>query len=139
VRLPYVLWDANALAKRYIAAAGTPTVDQRVLSKKLLTAAQSALRHEIIDGPGFVVLDIEFHEILDGIDLIQRHNLNSDAAMLRTFIKHARLLSPSGVSALAASDKRLLRAAGAEGLQTLNAEALSAADLPAFLKLISAE
>jgi hypothetical protein len=44
-------------------------------------AAQSALRSEVIDDPDFVILDLEFDDMLDGIELIRRHNLNStDAA-----------------------------------------------------------
>jgi len=38
-----------------------------------------------------------------------------------------------GVSVLAASDQRLLRAAKAEGLEVLNPETVNAADIPAFL------
>ena len=39
----------------------------------------------------------------------------------------------AAVSVLVASDKRLLRAAKAEGLEVLNPETVQAADIPAFL------
>jgi hypothetical protein len=81
-----------------------------------------------------LVLGLEFDDILDGIESVKRHNLNStDGAILQAFLRHATSLRPLGVSVLAASDERLLRAAKAEGLEVLNPETVNAADLPAFL------
>jgi hypothetical protein len=159
-----LLWDASALAQRYVAEVGSATVNalfagipraqmittimiyaetfaallrkhnQGVLSLAGLTAAQAALRNEVIDEPDFTVLGLQFDDILDGIDLIQRYNLNSaDAASLRAFLKHVALLPSSGASIVVASDQRLLRAAGGEGLAVLNPEQLAAAGVPAFL------
>jgi predicted nucleic acid-binding protein len=160
----HVLWDASALAKRYIAEVGSDTVNalfaavpqaqmvttilgysetfaallrkhnQGLLPTAAFAAAQSALRNEIIDDPDFVVLGLEYDDILAGIDLIKRHNLNSaDAGMLHVLIKHAALLRASGASVLVASDQRLLRAAKADGLEVLNPESMVATDVPAFL------
>jgi hypothetical protein len=79
------------------------------------------------------VLGVEFDDILDGIELIKQHHLNSaDAAMLHALLKHANLLRPS-VSVVVASDQRLLRAAKAEGLEVLDPQSVLAADVPAFL------
>ena len=159
-----ILWDASALAKRYIPEPGSQTVNaafvaippaqmvttimsysetvaalvrklnQGVLDVATFTAAQDGLRNEVIDDPDFLVLGLEFDDILDGIELVQRHNLNStDGAILQVFLRHAGSLRPLGVSVLAASDQRLLRAAKAEGLEVLNPETVNAADIPAFL------
>ena len=159
-----ILWDASALAKRYVAEVGSQTVNavfavvpsaqmaatilsfsesfaallrkhnQGLLSVAAFTAAQAALRNEVIDDPNFVVLGLEFDDFLDGIDLILRYNLNSaDAAMLHALLKHAGLLRPSATSILVASDQRLLRTAKAEGLEVLNPESVNAVDITAFL------
>ncbi|MFI5459919.1 MAG: hypothetical protein ACHRXM_31250 [Isosphaerales bacterium] len=72
--------------------------------------------------------------LLDGIELIRRHNLNSsDGAILQAYLKYAIPMRPSVVSVLVASDQRLLRAAKAEGLEVLNPESVQAAHIPAFL------
>ena len=59
--------------------------NQGVLSVTTLTTAQAALRrNEVIDNPDFAVVGLEFDDILNGIELIKRHNLNStDGAMLQ--------------------------------------------------------
>jgi predicted nucleic acid-binding protein len=159
-----LLWDASALATRYVAEPGSQTVNalflalapaqmattimsysetytalirkhnQGVVTRTTLLGAQAALRNEVIDHPDFVILGLEFDDILDGIDLINRHNLNStDAAILQALLKHAYPMHPAVVSVLVASDQRLLRAAKAEGLEVLNPESVPAADVPAFL------
>jgi hypothetical protein len=109
-------------------------LNQGVLDIATSTAAQAGLRNEVIDHPDFLVLGLDFDDILDGIELVKRHNLNStDGAILQAFLRHADSLRPLGVSVLAASDQRLLRAAKAEGLEVLNPENVNAADIPAFL------
>jgi hypothetical protein len=159
-----ILWDASALAKRYIPEPGSQTVNavfvaippaqmvttimsyaetmaalvrklnQGVLDVATFTAAQDGLRNEVIDDPDFLVLGLEFDDILDGIELVKRHNLNStDGAILRAFPRHAGSPHPLGVSVLAASDQRLPRASKAEGLEVLNPETVNAADIMAFL------
>ena len=159
-----ILWDASALVKRYVAEIGSQAVNalfmavppaqmattimsysetfaalwrkhnQRILSVGSFITAQAALANEVIGNPDFVVLGLEFDDILNGIELVKRHNLNStDGAILQAFLRHAGSLRPLGVSVLAASDQRLLRAAKAEGLEVLNPETVNAADIPAFL------
>ena len=108
--------------------------NQGAMNATALTAAQAAMRNEVIDDPDFVVLALEFDDILDGIELIARHNLNStDAAILQAYLRYTGPTRPAGVSVLLASDKRLLRAAKAEGLEVLNPEAVQPVDVPAFL------
>jgi predicted nucleic acid-binding protein len=159
-----LLWDASALAQRYVAETGSPSVNvlfaaippsqmattilnysetfaallrkhhQGILDPASFAAAQAALRNEVIDDPDFVVLGLQFDDFLDGIDLIQRHHLNSaDAANLRAFLLHTQSSHSPGPFLLVAADRRLLRAARAEGLATLDPEHLAAADVPAFL------
>lgn len=158
-----VLWDASALAKHFVIELGSQTVDavfgaiprdqmvttvmgysenfaallrkhnHGVMNATALTAAQAALRNEVIDDPDFVVLALEFDDILNGIELIGRHNLNStDAAILQAYLRYTSPMRSAGASVLVASDKRLLRAAKAEGLEVLDPETIQAADIPAF-------
>jgi hypothetical protein len=102
------------------------------------TTAASALQNEVIYHADFSVLDISFDATLAGIELIQRHNINSaDAAVLTVFLRYAQATSTLGInSVLVASDLRMLRAAQVEGLPVLNPELLPAADVPTFLAAI---
>jgi hypothetical protein len=88
----------------------------------------------IRDDTNSIVIGLEFDDILDGVELIQRHNLNStDAAVLHAWLTHTLPLRAAVVSVLVASDRRLLRAAVAEGLAVLNPETVASADVPAVL------
>lgn len=160
----FLLWDASALAQRYAPEIGTLTVNALftavfpaqmitsvlsysetcgvlvrkrnggVLDGATFSVARSALRTEVIDDPNFGVLAVEFSDILNGIDLIDRHNLNStDASILASFLSFAQAQPTASISILAAADRRLLRAAQAEGLRTFNPELVASADVPAFL------
>ncbi len=61
------------------------------LDAATFSVARSALRAEVIDDPDFGVLAVEFSDILGGIDLIDRHKLNSaDASILVSFINFAQ-------------------------------------------------
>jgi hypothetical protein len=104
------------------------------LDAATFTVARSALRAEVIDDPDFGVLAVEFGDILGGIDLIDRHNLNSaDASIRMSFLSFAHA-QPAGTACIpVAADQRLLRAAQAEGLRTFNPELNVPADVPAFL------
>jgi predicted nucleic acid-binding protein len=163
--MPQLLWDASALAKRYTPEVGSDAVDAcfgspvvaamittcgvyaeacSVLRRKqnrgeidliAFTKARSALRSEVLLGPGVQWLTIEDDDILAGIALSDRHNLNStDAALLVAYLDYARS-QPSGAPTclLVATDHHLLRAATSEGLDTLNPERVPAADIPALL------
>jgi uncharacterized protein len=158
-----VLWDASALAKRFVAEIGSETVNavfsavptaqmvttimsysetfaalirkynQGRITPTAFNAALAALRNEVIDDSDFAVLGLEFDDILDGIELIRRHNLNStDSAILQALLKHAGPTSMSVANVLVASDHRLLRAATAEGLHVLNPEVIPAPDVSPF-------
>jgi predicted nucleic acid-binding protein len=160
----FLLWDASALAQRYASEIGSQTANALfnvipraqmittvlsysetcgVLVRKrnggalavaTFSAARSALRDEIIDDPDFGVLAVEFGDILDGVALIDRRNLNSaDASILAAFLSFAHEQPADTACVLAAADQRLLRAARAEGLRTLNPERMDPANVPAFL------
>ncbi len=163
--MPQLLWDASALIKRYIKEAGSDTVNalfavspalpmastflsyaeasailrrklnQGVLAFRQFSDARLKLKQEVLTTPDFDLLTVDDADILDGIALNDRHNLNaSDAAILAAYLRYARSRTvglPACV--LVASDQRFLRAANAEGLQTLDPEAVSVADLPALL------
>jgi hypothetical protein len=71
--------------------------------------------------------------VFNSIELIQRHNLNStDATLLALLLNYAS--SPdAGVCVMIASDKRLLRATGAEGLTTFNPEEVRPEDVASIV------
>jgi predicted nucleic acid-binding protein len=141
----FLLWDASALAQRYAPEIGRQTVNALfaavpraqmiatvlsysetcgalvrkrnggALDGAAFSVARFALRAEIINDPDFGVLAVEFGDILNGIDLIDRHNLNSaDASILASFLTFAQAQQDDAVCILAAADQRLLRAARAE-------------------------
>jgi predicted nucleic acid-binding protein len=163
--MPVLLWDASALAKRYSPELGSDTVDvlfQAVPSAQMVitfqgyaetlsvlvrkrnrgqispatfAAAKSLLRLEILENPDLNLIAVDVATVLDGIELIERHNLNeSDAATLAAFLRYSKTPSIAGQPVVViGSDNRLLRAAQAEGLMVLNPETLSATDVPRFL------
>ena len=99
------------------------------------TSAATKLQEEILTAGHSGLLTIEDDRVLAGLTFVVRHNLNSnDAAILATYLRFQQSL-PSGspVCFLIAADQRLLRAAEAEGLQTLNPEALTPLDFVARL------
>jgi predicted nucleic acid-binding protein len=163
--MPSLLWDASALAKRYCPEVGSDTVDalfnvrpaplmvitfpgyaetysvlvrkhnRGEISSATFSAAKSLLRLEVIDSSSFNLMAVAPAAILDGIDLIERYNLNaSDAAILATYLSQYRApVAPGVAAALIASDRHLLTAARAEGLTVLNPETYPAADVASFL------
>lgn len=96
----------------------------------------TSLQQEVLISSQFKILTIEDDRILAGLPLLIKHNLNSnDAAILATYLRFQQSL-PSGspMCLLIAADKRLLRAAEAEGLETLNPEAQTPQDIAARLR-----
>ena len=85
--------------------------------------------------PDFTLVTMTDQDILDGIILTDRHNLNStDAALLAAYLRLVRSLPVSSSDCLLiASDKRLIRAAEAEGISSLNPETTPASDIAAHL------
>jgi predicted nucleic acid-binding protein len=60
----------------------------------------------------------------------------ADAALLYAYLSHARIQSAAGMTCiLVAADQRLVRAAEAEGLATLNPERVAAADMPGLISV----
>jgi hypothetical protein len=109
--------------------------NQGLLDDPSFIASTSALKLEVIHSMDFGVLGLAYDAILDGAHLVHRHNLNaSDAAILTTYLRYARAAGAAGdTGLLVASDHRMLRAAGAEGLAQVNPEVLPAADVSVFL------
>lgn len=159
-----LFWDASALIKGYYTEAGSRVVkelltatspviqavtvvgyvetasilrrkhNQGVLQRGEFTIARGLLERQIINDARVRLLSVGDVEYLDGLDLVDRHNLNSaDAAVLVAFIAAARDFSVGEEAFVVASDRRLLRAAQAEGLQVLNPEQVALDDLPALL------
>ena len=162
----YLLWDASSLVKKYYAEPGAETVDAIFASSRLsgmtvtfmgyaetsailrrkfngglilpgeFQQARLLLQSEVLLNPGFDLLTITDRDILDGMTITDRHNLNTaDAAMLSAYVRYGQA-APAGLAAcrLVASDKRLIRAAEAEGLLSLNPEIISPAELSARLQ-----
>lgn len=163
--MAHLPWDASALAKRHAPETGSQTVDalfQRVPTAKMAVtflgysetfatlsrkhnrraiatttfqAAKRLLRAEVLDDPDFGLLTLDDIAVLDGMNFIEQHNINSaDAAILAVFLEYAQSLPQSaGTCVLVASDQRFLRAAQAEGLAVLDPETVDTADVPALL------
>lgn len=160
-----LLWDASALAKRYLPEIGSPVVAalltspvvtehvstflgfaeaaaiiRRSFNRGVLPAdrfhdARALLRTEVLANPVFDLASVEDADYLLGVDLLDRHNLNaSDAALLNVFL---RVSQARANSVLIAADRRLLRAAQAEGLQVLDPEQVALDDLPALLESLT--
>jgi predicted nucleic acid-binding protein len=160
-----LLWDASALTKQYIPERGSDAVQALLdvvssvnsittylcyaetcasLRRRLndgridladFGAARSALRTEVLLNPDFRLLTATDEDVLAGVVLIDRHNINStDAAILSAFLGYARApVSIGSACILVAADRRLLRAAQAEGLQVIDPEQMPAGDVPSFL------
>ncbi len=160
-----IFWDASGLIKRYLTEAGSATVNAvfvssqtfdhattpsgytetyaallrkrngGVLNRTEFEVAVVALQTEVVQSADFGLLSISDQTIFASVEIIHRHNLNStDAAILTMLLDYAREMEASCL--LIAADQRLLRAAAAEGLATLNLESVSAADVPALLAAV---
>ena len=156
-----LLWDASALAKRYVQEVGTDTVhalfgapqlgmvatmlsyaevaasyrrklNQGFIDLSQFNNARVALEAEVLISGSFNLISVETADFLGGVDLIDAHSLNSsDAALLHVYRRYGRQTAEPCI--LVAADARLLRAAAAEGLRTLNPETVPAADVPVIL------
>lgn len=106
----------------------------KAFDRKALTDAVTALQSEVITG-NFDLLSISDQLIFSAASLVDAHNMNSaDAAILAAYLRfQSALPRNSPVCILVASDKRLLRAAIAEGLQILDPESFSPAEASALL------
>ena len=162
--MPQLLWDASALAKRYVNEVGSSTVDalfatqppllmavtffgysetaasvrrklnQGVITRATFQTARQALYLETLTSATFIILTIADSDVLQSITYIDLYNLNSsDAAILGTYLRYARAQPLDARCVLGAADQRLIRAAKAEGLSTLNPEEVAADDVPTAL------
>jgi predicted nucleic acid-binding protein len=92
-------------------------------------------RNEVFDAVIVQKLPATEPIITAALTLVDRHSLNaSDAVLLQAALEFADYLRASGDDlVLVASDRRLLRAAQAEGLQTFDPESQTEADVDALL------
>lgn len=106
-------------------------------NREALADAVTALQSETIAG-SFDLLSISDQLIFSAASLVDAHNMNSaDAAILAAYLDfQSSLPSGSAPCLLVASDKRLLRAANAEGLRTLDPENLAPSSVLAFLSAL---
>ena len=158
-----LMWDASALVKHYIEENGTDTVEALfehpgpirmaltipgyaetysvllrrcnagVISGHSFEEAIAALRNESLFNLRMDLVSVGDGLVFASIETMRRHNLNStDAAILTAFAVYVREYSEH-TALLIASDQRLIRAAEAEGLATLNPESVSPDEARAML------
>lgn len=162
-----VFWDASGLIKRYLAEQGSPTVNALfhhspaldmastpwgyaetyslllrrlnggILDLPTWTAQVTSLQTEVVNNPDFVLLPIDSADVFASTGLMRAHNLNAtDAALLTTLLRYAR--APGAPPCLlVAADRRLLRAARAEGLATLDPEQTAPDAVPGLLAALA--
>ncbi len=159
--MPYLLWDASALTKRYAEEDGSETVDalfntfpvlpmvgtflgytetfaalwrkrnRAAISSVSFHEAASALRLEALGGR-FELVTLYDTEVVSATQYVQRYSLNaSDAVILTAYLRYAKTVED--VCLLVAADGRLVKAAEAEGLRAFSPEMVSAADVPLLL------
>ena len=104
-----------------------------VLDAATFSAAADQLRVEVVDKPDFGMLSITDEVVFASLSIIHKHNLNATDAAILAMLLSVLPSPPPTDFVLVAADKRLLRAAEAEGMKTLDPETLSAADVSAFL------
>ena len=97
------------------------------ISPMAFQRAAEALRNDVIESPTFEIAAVSDTDFLEGTGFVLRHNLNAtDAAILSVYLRQMRVQAVGGDrSILIASDRRLLRAAEAEGLPTIDPETSS--------------
>ena len=105
------------------------------MDARAFVTATSALRVEVLDDRDFGVLSISDSLFFGSLSLMQAHNINSaDASILATFLRFQR--AAAGPCLLVAADKRLLRAAAAEGWNSLNPEDVAPDGVPGVLSRV---
>lgn len=109
------------------------------LSLELFEQAMTEFRSEIIDREDFLTTPVDDTLLLSALNLITHHNLNStDTVILRSALNlHQTLHSQSHNLILLTSDKRLGRAAEAEGLTVFDPEVETIAHLHQLLNVSS--
>jgi predicted nucleic acid-binding protein len=124
------LWGYAETYSILVRARNRGTVDASEFSDSI-----SSLQWEVLGGTGMTVVEVEDDDILAGIPLIAEHNINStDAAILACALRLVSVQSEDDPRlVLVAADRRLLRAAAAEGLATLNPETFTGIDVAGWL------
>jgi predicted nucleic acid-binding protein len=107
-----------------------------LITDNAFTQALADFRAEVIDAAAFNLVSVEDALVLASHSLIVRHSLNAtDAFLLQSILDAASMVQPAGNDiVLVVSDRRLLRAAQAEGLQTFNPEIDSQVYLDALIQ-----
>jgi len=109
--------------------------NDRRLEEKMFHQALLTFRAEVMQADDFEILSVGDPLILAAAPLIEKHNLNAtDAIVLRSALEaRERLRSQGERLLLLAADKRLVRAAEAEGIIALDPEVDSLERLHQFL------
>lgn len=158
-----LFWDASGLAKRYVAESGSQIVNMvfaqaqphvlastpwgyaetysillrkmngGILNQAAWGRAVNALQTEVVNSSTFGLFPLDEAIVFASVTQMRRHNLNAtDAAILTLLLEYVH--GPDALPCLLiASDQRLLRAAEAEGLATLNPELIAPGDVAAIL------
>ena len=160
--MPLVLCDASATVKRFVIETGTSVMkalfdavtpeelwttmigysetfailwrrhNGGVINRKTFVAATSSLETIFLRGAN-VPLEMDNVSVMKSLGMIQKHNLNStDAVILTLYLQLLQKLGRKD-AVLVTVDHRLLRAAQAEGLATLDPTNFDENDLPEFL------
>lgn len=131
---------ASVMAVTYIGYAETAALLRRKLNQRAIDfpAFQQAhllLETEALLSTAFRLVSVDDSDVLAGVALTDLHNINaSDAAILSAYLRYTQARPPDAPRCLlVASDQRLIRAAQAEGLHTLNPELVTLPDLAALL------
>ncbi len=109
--------------------------NQGVLTPAMFMAATAELRAEVVDAPDFFKFASDNATITRSIPLTDTHAINAtDAIVLQTAMQSASQMRPAGNDlVLVACDRRLLRAAQAEGLLTFDPETQTQAELDVLI------
>ena len=99
------------------------------LSEDAYRRAWRVLHRELILRSGVRLLPTDDARVITSLPLIERHSINAtDALILQSALDEATALRQGGHDlVLVASDRRLLRAAAAEGLDVLDPETIAPA------------
>jgi predicted nucleic acid-binding protein len=94
------------------------------IDQQVFLQARKAFRAEVFQAEEFSVITVNDSLVLASVDLLEHHNLNStDAIILRSALDFQQTLQAANDTVmLCASDKRLVRAAGQEGLLVVDPE-----------------
>jgi predicted nucleic acid-binding protein len=161
-----LFWDASALIKRYAPEEGSDTVSslfesipisemastlitfsecysllQRrhnggLISTAAFGTALTSLENDFLGTTSLNLFAVRDEDYLAGTAIITKHNLNSTDATLLNVILRQAALALQQTYVVVASDHRLLRAASAEKLNTLNPSSLTSEQAKAQIEAL---